>query len=782
MPRPAAPGSAGFRGKPHSRSIDMSDRVIPASEPRIHTGMLLVAAAWIVGFLWLFFNQPLQDPDGWRTDVWGIIADEVLGLDRSETSDATARPASGIEFLSQRLSLFAIAVLLLILAAVQGDAICVLLLRRSRLLWCERISICFGLGLAVLSLETLCCGLAGQLNRAAMIGPPVIACVVSSAVRWCSRNGVHINSGTVPKQEQRSSTILSMLVLIIVVPFAAYLLLGSVSPPTDFDVREYHLQGPKEWFQQGHISFLRHNVYTSFPFLSEMLCLTGMVFAGDWWRGALVGQIVLASFQLLSALSIYAVARRRIGCASAWLAVLIYLTTPWTLRVSLIAYAEGSLTFYLISSTMVALMTVDCDRSNRKSLILVAGLLAGSAMASKYTGLVCVILPTAAVIGWTIWRTRLRNKSETVPESPSSAGTVKQLTYAAAWFSLGVALMIMPWLLRNLADTGNPVYPLGYSVFGGSEWSSEMNARWKPAHAPAEHRIDQIPQHFLDAAVRNKWTSALLFALAIPSVLLWRRIPAVAIVLCLTAWGFVMWWALTHRIDRFWIPMIPLLSVAAGSTWLLSSSRIWRGFLSIVIAGVTLFNLRFCAIPPLIGFHAGLMDLNAARQLVIRSDIRLLNATLPPSSKVLMVGEAEVFDATFPLAYNTVFDDCLFEEWTTQTVDASRSAKPRRMRAPESVKSALQANGITHMVVNWGEILRYRLPGSYGFTDYVQPAQFEELVRRGVLKRPTVLLVRPWSGMSPGERNVVEDWDGHEQLIAGGESFSVVEFYEVVQE
>jgi Zn-dependent protease with chaperone function len=155
---------------------------------------------------------------------------------------------------------------------------------------------------------------------------------------------------------------LATVTLLIVVPFAIYLLLGAVSPPTDFDVREYHLQGPKEWFQAGRITFLRHNVYTSFPFLTEMLSLTGMVLAEDWWSGALVGQIVLACFQLLSALAVFSIARRWISADVAWLATLIYLTTPWTLRISLIAYAEGALTFYLIASVMTALLIRDLPR------------------------------------------------------------------------------------------------------------------------------------------------------------------------------------------------------------------------------------------------------------------------------------------------------------------------------------------------------------------------------------------------------------------------------------
>ena len=754
-------------------STEMSIRVKPASDSRTPAWLLSTAAAWIVGFLLLFFAQPIEDPHLPRSELWLEMLDVVLdpgGTDPAATASATP---SGIGFLPQRLPLFANAALLLLLAAAHGDAVCVVLLRNCRLTSIERTVICFGAGLAMLSLVTLGCGLAGQLNPLAVIGPSVFSFAFAASYRWRKRRSADRVGNADSSAEQGSSKVLRLLVLIILVPYVAWLLLGSVSPPTDFDVLEYHLQGPKEWFQQGRVSFLPHNVYTSFPFLSEMLCLSGMVVAGDWWRGALVGQIVLACFQLLSALSVFAIARRWISRDVAWLATLIYLTTPWTLRISLIAYAEGSLSFYLISATMTALLIDRCEPARRWSLILASGLLAGSAMASKYTGLVSVILPTGAIIGWSMLRGFHGSPTELL---------VRELAGNAAWFSLGVLLMITPWLLRNLADTGNPVYPLGYSVFGGSEWSAEMNARWKPAHAPSEHRINEIPTHILDAAVRNKWTSALLFGLAIPSVLLWKRNRTIAIVLCFTAWGFFTWWALTHRIDRFWIPVIPLLSIAAGSTWMLSTARAWRRFLSVVIAGVTLFNLKFCTHEQrLIGFHAGLMDLDAARQLVIRPDFRLLNDTLPSSSKVLMVGEAEVFDATFPLVYNTVFDDCLFEEWTTHPDDAHLPAKQRRMLPSELIQSTLRAQGITHVYINWGEILRYRMPGSYGFTDAVQPSRFDELVRSGVLYPPAVLLARPWKKMSTGERRTVETWDGFGQLIKGDDNYSVVEFYEVRQ-
>ena len=336
--------------------------------------------------------------------------------------------------------------------------------------------------------------------------------------------------------------------------------------------------------------------------------------------------------------------------------------------------------------------------------------------------------------------------------------------------------MIAPWLLKNLAETGNPVYPLAYRIFGGSEWSPEMDARWKPAHAASEHDFSRIPEHILGAAVYNKWTSGLLFALAVPSVLLWRRIKTIPVILCLIVWGFATWWALTHRIDRFWIPLIPLLSLAAGATWLISASKVWKSFLLTVIAVVTLFNVRFCGLA-LVGFHVGLQDLEAARQTTIRSDIRFLNETLPADATVLMVGEAEVFDATFPLAYNTVFDECLFKAWTTLPDDSRRPVTERRMLPPEQTLQKLREHGITHIFVNWGAVLRYRL--TYGYTEYVDPARLQQLLDDGVLSSRKVLLPQLWSKLSRDEQAMVNSWRGSERLHEDDSLFSAVELYEV---
>ena len=126
--------------------------------------LALIAAVWICGFLWLFFRSSIEDPDLPRTALWSMMADEVLGLSDAPSDPARLVPQSGIRFLSQRLPLFSWAAVILVLAAMHGDAIYLLTLRRSRLSRTEGIVIRFGTGLGILAIITLCCGLAGHLT------------------------------------------------------------------------------------------------------------------------------------------------------------------------------------------------------------------------------------------------------------------------------------------------------------------------------------------------------------------------------------------------------------------------------------------------------------------------------------------------------------------------------------------------------------------------------------------------------------------------------------------
>lgn len=751
--------------------------------------VVVFAIAWLVGFSIWFHHFDLHNSHAPRWMIWTAIPFDMLDLVDPPVQPGSA-PWSWF-FLAQRIPFFCIAVCIWIAAWGYGSLI--LRLIGPKLPGCEWHFFAMCLGLSSVSLVMLSLGLCGRLMRWPLIISLAVPCVVEAVIR--ARRPPCVASDPLTDQSSRRThwSRFGWVVAICMAPFVFGMFLGAMSPQTDFDVVEYHLGGPKEWFQRGQIVRLPHNVYTNFPFLSEMLILAGMVLYGDWQWGALAGQAVTAGFAPLTALGLFAAGRRWFSEATGWLAALVYLTSPWTYRISIIAYAEGGLSCYLFAALYALLLFRDqiLDTEPRAAerrwrFALLAGLLAGSAMACKYTGLVSVVIPIEILLTVIALRdahsARLRHTFETIVA-----------------YSLGVCAAIGPWLLKNLIATGNPVYPLAVQVFGGIDRDPELDAKWIHAHAAKTYETwgDRLTDFFVklaDVTANNDWHSPLMFALA-PLSLIWclrqRRGDSigitdnnpqrsiVTIVWLYVAWQFLTWWILTHHIDRFYVPMFSAVALlaAAGASWRqarltvttsnhgVSELQVWRASegpwfrnsggtvliwnwcLGTVIAASLLYNGELMSQGWISGFNAGRLDLRAARDIAVAPRVKWLNdeyesGRLPRNTKVLCVGEALMFHARYPYLYNTVFDRSLFE-----SICADPNSSDHQLRPAMEIRAEFRRLGITLIDVNWAEILRYREPGNYGYTDFVNPERFKELQRMGLLgpalNLPTSMTLEP---------------------------------------
>jgi hypothetical protein len=770
--------------------------------------VLAAAFAWVVWFSWFFFTQTPQNPFS-RVD---LLADTPgYLLEKISPIEEDARGQSGWRYLPQRFDLLPVAGLILAGAWGLGH----LSLRLMRLQFGDwrlsRTVFALGLGLSLWSLTTLLLGLCGLLQHWLFLS--LAGAAVAAEIAWrfvdLSRQSRSETPPETPFFQRRffAESILPPVCVLAVAPFLLAMLLGAMLPPNDFDVKEYHLEGPKEWFQQGEITFLPHNVYTSFPFLTEMLPLSAMVLRGDWYRGALAGQVVLMAFAPLAALGLVA-AGRFVGRRAGWLAALIFLTTPWIYRISIIAYAEGGLTCYLLLALLAALDAHhEMQRQDRvpRGPILLCGLLAGSGMACKYPGLLSVVIPLGGAMVWLTYRTR--------PLIDGAGQTpFRRMIPAAVLFSAGVLVTFGPWAARNLAETGNPVYPLAYSVFGGRDWNAELNEKFKAGHRPPVELLKNPAQimpdfvsHLADVAAKSDWQSPLLFAFAPLALLVVfeRRVAGtrwagrkwlVCGLGAYFAWLFVTWWSCTHRIDRFWLPLIPVVALLAGlgleSVYTLCDAvgRRFAGNLGAwicrcaAVAPVVIavaFNLAFNT-TWVAGYNQYLLDENVARQQVMTRSMALLNQRLPTGARVLLVGDAEVFDARFEYRYNTVFDQSLFQAWCgadpTSLHDAAIPLKPAA-----EIRAKLREEGITHVFVNWLELLRYR--ATYTYTDFVAPARFRALIELGILapmRLDASERLVPLDGLDPSWQQELHRWAPELQLVYGGEPAMVAyELFEV---
>ncbi|QDT40652.1 hypothetical protein Pan241w_07100 [Gimesia alba] len=702
------------------------------------------ALIWLVLFFIAFISFTL--PNNPSISRWDIVTQlPFLLLDLVDPLPAENPHPSGWAYFPQRFPLIGIALVILAGAWGIGQIITRLIKIPLAPYTAERTVFAFGVGLSAVSLLTLGGGLLGILSQwlcYLVLFLFAFCGVLSACYESKSKTGTAL-----PLRITLPDTITPELLFrvgccLLIAPFVLSMFLGSMLPSIDYDVLEYHFGGPKEYYQQGHIGFLQHNVYTSFPFLTEMLILLGMTLKADWYLGAQAGKLVLMSFSLFTALGVFATARRWFGSNAGWLAATIFLTTPWIYRISIIAYTEGGLSFYLMASLLSLFLTIqvlriwsppadetpvgEAPRSSLWSYACLTGLLSGSAMACKYPGVLSVVIPLGLTLLGFSWFLLKQNKQI------RASVTLK----LAVIFSIGTLLAIGPWLLKNLVETGNPVYPLLYSVFGGVDLNEQLNIKWKGGHGMKPLGLTELANNVIDVTMKSDWLSPLLFSLAPLAFLNRQHRKLVNWLWIYIGFLFFSWWVLTHRIDRFWVPMIPVVSVLAGigATW--SSKRLWKIGLTIALLFACLFNLCV-ATSGLGGNNAYLDDLNYARKFttsITGPEILQLNQMqLGPNQVVLSVGDAELFNAEFPVIYNTVFDHDIFQQWTSKP-EPDTPDMQLTMRPAQEIKQKFEEQHIAYVYVNWAEILRYRLPGSYGYTDYVTPARFEQLVKEGVLE------------------------------------------------
>jgi hypothetical protein len=526
------------------------------------------------------------------------------------------------------------------------------------------------------------------------------------------------------------------------------IVLGAMLPPWDYDVREYHLQAPKEWYQHGRIDFLPHNIYANMPLGSELTGLWAMALVGGtdgWWWGALTGKTVMACYSLVSAAAMVAFGRRLHSVAAGVIAAVIYLCVPWTAVLAMAGYNEGPVGLYaLLAIFGLWLASQNAARNESMRLLALAGFCAGSAVACKYPPLLFVVVPLGT---WLVCRPVWEGE---VPSEPlrgrfgwlSGSFALPLVVYLAAVFAACGLWFAKNWVLSN-----NPTYPLLYSVFDGRTRTPEKDRQWTRVHSPQPDKDGNrfSAQQFFDQLTWNTWRTRQA-SLCIPPlvVMAWlargkRRWLAVV-----TGWMlfvFVAWWLFTHRLDRFLVLTLPLASLTAALGVFAVPHAAWRlsalGF--VVLAAIAHFP--FITIQPDNRYFAPLEMLRrddrelSLQGLRVESAHRWLNAHGQLGQKVLLLGDAEPFDLELPAVYNTCFDDCQF-------------TRVFKGQTREQRLATLRDEKIAYVFCSWAHLARYRSPGNYGYTsDYPTPELVhDELVREQGLLVPVEIESDPQSG------------------------------------
>jgi len=597
----------------------------------------------------------------------------------------------------------------------------------STLTWLEQTVFALGVGMNVVSLYTLLVGLAGLLSYAWVYVVPGAFVLVAAAllvVRDRSHGGFPRAAVAAPDEADRADPVLARWLPWAAAPFVVVMVFGGLLPPIDFDVCEYHLQVPKEWYQAGKVSFLPHNIYGNMPLGAEMPTVSAMAVLGDWWLGALAGKSLISLWSLVGAAAVYATAARFFDRRAAAVAMVAYISTPWILFPSMNGLVEGALAaYFVLAGFAIALWRERALATDQLHwpLLLLGGFLAGSAVACKYPAVLFGVLPLVLVVF------SVRKGRDLRPP---------------ALLIVGIALACGPWLAKNWVLAANPVYPLLYDVFGGKARNEQLNMQWTRAHRNFDRSISAVLTSLRLVLGESQWLSPLLVPLALLSALTKRwRLAALALA-AYVVYFFVEWWLMTHRIERFLVPVLPALALMAGigAVWTRLSPWQWMLRALLIVGLAANFITITCGLGADNRFFASYETLRRDPERTDSWHV-WLDENVPPGKKVILVGDAQPFDLEVPSIYSTTFDVSPFELWVYG-------------KTPEAVNKKFAEEGISHVYVRWDEIRRYQSPGNYGFSIAIAPSLFQDMIDAGILGEPIyrqddvtrqVFPVKPWT-------------------------------------
>jgi 4-amino-4-deoxy-L-arabinose transferase-like glycosyltransferase len=577
----------------------------------------------------------------------------------------------------------------------------------------QRGCLALGLGLGLTGMLTLILGMLGWLSQMSAAG--ILTLGVAAGLAWWNQpQGQGDGSEIEPQSEVLRSRIVRGLVVLPVGYALGMLLFLATLPPGmvwsgegfGYDVMEYHLQAPREYFDAAFIHFLPHNVYSNFPQQVEIHYLLLMHLTQGDLAAAIPAQLFHAALTIAAVIALGAFVAPGWGRLIAWL---VAGSVPALIYTGCLAYVEGGLLLYTALAGGLAIRLLGQEADTSWQAWVLVGLMAGLAGACKYTGLVLVAVPLALLVA-ALLRSGIRQR-------------------VGVFLVIGLAATaaMSPWLIRNMIFTGNPVFPLAYSVFGGEAWSAEQDQQWQRAHALPE--AQQPPGPRLSLAwreiVSKEMFGAGFLVLALGAVLIrWDRSTWL-----LAGWSVAMlivWMTLTYMPWRLLMPMIAPLALLIGRTldwtgrgqslydtnqrheapiWL-RTPIVLMALLSALWQAATIRAMvrqadqdtqrRFAA--PEISLATTVGAVHEFRTLMPANNLT------PPEAVLWQVGDAAVFYVDREQHYFVTFNRDPWLEFAAEHTPA------------ESI-DYLRSRNVTHVVFSWSEIQRLRQ--TYGFSEIV---------------------------------------------------------------
>ncbi len=329
----------------------------------------------------------------------------------------------------------------------------------------ERGALAIGLGWGMISLFVLALGLAHLLYSwllIALLGGALLLCWRDLWQPYRLLITLNTLRSLAPLFPASRFTRLLAGAALLNLPLVLLLTLLLPYYPRGYDVYQYHWAVPRLYLLHHAISAIPGWAHANFPFNTEML--NTLALALDAPVAALMMQ---AAFGLLALVLLGGWLFRQFGALIAWLAIAICLASPLFTSVLSSGYAEPAVTYYGIASVVLVLAWLRqpaAGQQHSSSLLVLAGFFIGCGLGAKYWEGQIVVGVIALLLSVGVAQT-IRHRKQGQTAWPMLRRTLLAIfIYGAAAF-----LPLLPWLLKDWALLGNPIYPF---IWGGPGWDT----------------------------------------------------------------------------------------------------------------------------------------------------------------------------------------------------------------------------------------------------------------------------------------------------------------------
>ena len=320
-----------------------------------------------------------------------------------------------------------------------------------------------GLGFGALTLLTFLLGVLGGLYRGLFYLLFALAALALRQEMWetarLSWKGV---TGAGRRLSQSSLAVRGLVLVLLLTSLGN--LVGTLAPTTDADTLAYHFAYPK-LFIEAHALFYIPVFHANAPLNQHMLYVVGMLLHGN-----VLAALFAYAQGIAVVVAIILFCRRHLRWEVGVLAAALLQASPLLTSMAGSGKVELGLTLFTFLAFWAFYewtQTADWPR------LVITGIFTGLAVGTKYYGLV-----TGAAFGFLIlvslWRGR--------------RFSLRKAVAAVSLYGLISVVVGSSWYIRNATDTGNPVYPSFYSIFGGRDWSPEVNDAFTATMGRAESR------------------------------------------------------------------------------------------------------------------------------------------------------------------------------------------------------------------------------------------------------------------------------------------------------